>query len=210
MLGYAIELQKDGRGEDAEMVRIKTVAKAVTTDKKTGKPNGMFPLKAHDGKTALPCLKVKVGNGDESLHFAVMWSNYYLGHDLNCPGKFKVVKIETGKPLMLYVTDLMHGRKLKHKMNDQIDYVGMALKFGSTYENGVWNWGEDQAFEEKRTDICDSETVDGTLAMLANLFGDELAIEILSEFASHDLLQEYVAEPDATEVANTRKRLAAA
>ena len=69
LTGYYIDEQKDGRGEDAEMVLIKQVKKGVSTDAK-GKIAGMFPLKSVGGKQ-LPCLKVVVSNGSPDHRFEV-------------------------------------------------------------------------------------------------------------------------------------------
>jgi hypothetical protein len=190
MQGYKIEPQEEGRGDNKHEVLIKQTTKGVATDK-MGKKTGMFPLKAASGNT-LPCLKVKLSHPERPDHrFEVRWSNYYEQKGAN-PGKFKLVHVETKKPVLLYVTDSGNGRKRFHKGNPQIDYVGMAVQFGSTYDKATgWEFGENQPFNEESSELWEHETIDQAFLSLAERFGEELAHTVMVLFLTHSLFGEF-------------------
>lgn len=199
--GYFIDEQKDGRGEDAEMVLIKQVKKGVSTDAK-GKIAGMFPLKSVSGKQ-LPCLKVVVSNGSPDHRFEVRWSNYYEQRGDN-PGKFKLVRIDNEQPLFFYQLDHGSNRKMIDRRTGKpmIDFVRMATEYGSEpimsegkYPKVIgWNFGEKQAYVSEPTEFWETESLDDADAKLAERFGESLATEIMELFVSHELYHEFYGE----------------
>ena len=78
-------------------------------------------------------LKVVIGNGDTDHRFELRWSNHAEIND-NEPGKFKIVRVDLGKPHILYVTDLLSGRKMMNPKTGKpvIDFVAMAVMYGTT------------------------------------------------------------------------------
>jgi len=201
MNGYYIEEQKDGRGEDAEMVLIKEVKKGVSTDKATGKIAGMFPLKSVSGKQ-LPCLKVIVSNGDDDHKFEVRWSNYYEQRGTN-PGKFKLVFVKKEQPIILYQHDTNNRKVIDRRTGKpMIDYVEMAVKYGSEpiwsdakYPKVIgWNYGERQAYESQTEEMWEEESLDGAEASLTKRFGESLAADIMCLFVDHALFHSFYSE----------------
>jgi len=197
---YNIDEQKDGRGEDAEMVLIKQVKRGVATDKSTGKIGGMFPLKSVNGNQ-LPCLKVKLSSPEfPGSRFEVRWSNYYEQFG-NSPGKFKLVRVDIGQPLFLWEHDI-NGRKIVNKRTgkNQIDFVGMAMRFGSEpiwsdekYPKVLgWEFGQSQPFSETTVDMFECESFDHAETLLTDRFGESLTTEILMLFVTQELFCEFV------------------
>ncbi len=209
--GYSIEPQKEGIGENAKTVLCKKIGMVIGKDGKSGAKT-MFPLKSAvynkaTGKyNPLPCLRVKLTNGAEDHYFNVMWSNYNETKGPEGGGKFKLVAVELGKPMMLFVKDLMHGRAMMHRMNKQIDYVGMSIEYGSTFELGEWTWGPNQPFEEKRSDVWESANLESAVLQLSDDFGDAVACEVMEQIIAHSEYQRFV---DAKELA-VHSRYAAA
>lgn len=199
--GYEIVLQKQGK---EEMVRCKVGGMAVGTDKQTGAKTSCFKLRAADGKETLPMLKVRLEKPGHP-RFEVRWSNYYLAKDAEGAGRFKLVRVDEEQPLFLYVTDANSNRKLMHKGNPVIDYMAMSVRFGSTYdmETRKWEFGENQPLNEVSNILAETESIDGMLRELTDLFGEMLAEEIMVEIVMHPLFQKYVG------VADTKKRRAA-
>lgn len=201
MQGYYIDEQKDGRGEDAEMVLIKEVKKGVSTDS-AGKISGMFPLKSVSGKQ-LPCLKVVVSNGDDDHRFEVRWSNYYEQRGTN-PGKFKLVFVKAKQPIFHYQHDSGNNRKIIDKRTGKpcIDFVRMATEYGSEpimsdgkYPKVIgWNFGEKQAYTNETEEMWEAETLDGAEANLTVRFGESLAADIMCLFVDHDLFHSFYSE----------------
>ena len=195
---YSIVLQKDGRGDAAEMVPIKKVSKAVSTDKATGKVAGMFPLKSavfnkETGKfNPLPCLKVVLSDGRDDHLFAVTWSNH-KETIAEAPGKIKLVRTDRGQPLMLFVKDIINNRTVKDRNGREcIDYVEMAQRFGSHFDpKDGWTWGKKQPFQETKEDMFDTEDIDTALTLLSKRFGDDLANEVIGLIVDHDLFRKF-------------------
>lgn len=189
MQGYEIEMQEQGE----ELVACKQIKMGVSTDKQTGQKKGMFPLKSINGDP-LPCLKVRLSNGDADHRFELRWSNYYETMGSECPGKFKLVRVDLTKPLMLYVTDQGNGRKLMHKNRPVIDHVAMAMRFGSHYDHETlsWTWGDNQPFEQGTEEMWESSNLDTVIAEMTSRFGEELAEEAILAVCNHALFQEFL------------------
>lgn len=198
MQGYFIEEQKDGRGEDAEMVLIKQIKKGVSTDT-NGKISGMFPLKSVSGKQ-LPCLKVVVSNGSTDHRFEIRWSNYYEQKSED-PGKFKLVRIDNEQPIIFYQEDCETKRKINDSRTGKpmVDYVRMAQEFGTeaVFSEGKfpkfvrWEFGPKQGYVSKTTEMWETETMDRAEELLTKQFGEELATEAMELFVTHELFNEF-------------------
>lgn len=189
---YSVELQET----KDEVVPIKVVTKGVGEDKSGNK--SCFPLKNVKGKP-LPCLKVKISNGDTDHRFEVRWSNYYDEFSDN-PGKFKLVKINVGQPKLLYVTDGDTGRKLMRNGNPVIDYMAMLTQYGTEavgeyrgnrFIRTGWEFGKNQPFEETVTELAETQLVDGITEILTEQFGEELAVEVTTLFVEHPLFFQF-------------------
>lgn len=188
---YQIMEQKQGRGENAEMVLIKRVSKGVSTDAK-GKISGMFPLKSVSGKP-LPCLKVILSDGSEDHSFSVRWSNYNEQVDLS-PGTFRLVRTDIGTPLMIYIKDAVSNRVLNDRSGRKmIDYVEMAQRYDSHFDpkNG-WTYGENQARVETTEEMFATDDIDRANELLEARFGPDLANDVMSLFVDHDLFRSFM------------------
>ena len=202
MQGYYIEEQKDGKGDNAQMVLIKQVKKGVSTDG-AGKISGMFPLKSISGKQ-LPCLKVVVANGAGDHRFEVRWSNYYEQKGLN-PGKFKLVHVANEQPVILYQLNDNNRKVIDRRTGKpMIDFVEMSKKFGSEpimsddkYPRVTgWEFGERQAYTQETADVWESGMFEVAHSQLVERFGKELADDIMLQFVENDLFASFIDEDE--------------
>ena len=194
---YQIMEQKQGRGENAEMVLIKRVSKGVSTDAK-GKISGMFPLKSVSGKP-LPCLKIVLSDGSEDHYFSVRWSNYNEQVDLS-PGTIRLVRTDIGTPLMVYIKDAVSNRILNDRNGRKmIDYVEMAQRYDSHFDpkNG-WTYGENQPRVETTEEMFATEDIDRANELLEARFGADLANDVMSLLVDHDLFHSFMPAELAT------------
>ena len=187
--GYEVLPQME-KGEEVFVKRIKVVP---TTDK-LGNKIGMAPLKSAKGKT-LPMLKVVIGNGDTDHRFELRWSNHAEIND-NEPGKFKIVRVDLGKPHILYVTDLLSGRKMMNPKTGKpvIDFVAMAVMYGTTQAvDGSRNFGPTQTFEQGDELFGEFEHLRTAFHKLSEMFGEDVARQALRLIKSHELYAVYTA-----------------
>lgn len=189
--GYTVQPQQQGE-EEVFVKRIKIRPNV----NKLGVKTGMSPIK-------FPMLKVVIGNGAEDHRFELRWSNFTQVKDADGkmvhesrfePGKFKIVRVDFNRPHLLYVEDVMTNRKMKHPKTGKlvIDYIAMAVMFGTTQEaDGKWTFGPLQTFEQMVELFGEFEHVRTAFHKLTEMFGEDVARVAIRLITSHELFQTY-------------------
>jgi hypothetical protein len=192
---YTIQEQTEGRGEDKEIVLIKRIGMAPSVDKVTGEL-GFVRLKSAKGNP-LPCLKIILSDGRPDHTFEFIWSNHAENKDESSPGKYKLRRTDNGIPLMLYVKDVINGRKIKDRNGkDVLDFVAMAQQWDSHYDvkNG-WTYGENHPLEKSIEEFWDTCNIETANENLQQKFGDIIAADIMCLLMDHELFQKFVLYP---------------
>jgi hypothetical protein len=193
---YTIAEQQDGK----EVVMIKAITKCLTNDKSFFRLKSAVTNRETGKRNDLPCLRVVLTNGSTDHRFEVRWSNYYEQNGMDS-GKFKLVRVDTGKPVFLLMKDI-NNRTVVDKRTGKpvIDFTAMAMRFGSepVWSDDTrpvilgWEFGKNQPFEEHQELMFECETLDKTYDKLCRRFGSELSNEILELFITHKVFAEFV------------------
>jgi len=197
--GYKIELQKEGRGDAAEFVKCKSANKAPDTDKITGEFKGTITLRARVGgkydpekkRTVyppMPVLKVVLTKEGSTGSFELTWSNAFLRTGADA-GKFKLKRVDA-TPTMIYVKD--HNNRVKKDTRGALmpDYVEMAKRWGTHWSpTDGWEYGAEHPQTRTSEECWECESLRGVGEKLAAEFGEELAVEVLTEITNHPMWQ---------------------